>query len=181
VLLDESRVRLHDAPQHERDQHCVVELARHGHEVGNEVDRERQIGDQTRDEDLVPASQPVVSQHSCEQDNAVRDEPGKRPSVLAASPDNEPEHDEGVERKRDSECVDDPFGHDEADSSPLEARSGAPVSTQIQLSSAVSAGQGHEVESKDRRGRERLGQAKLPNQAAREESAPARIELAHAV
>jgi hypothetical protein len=146
VLLDESRVRLHDAPQHERDQHCVVELARHGHEVGNEVDRERQIGDQTRDEDLVPASQSVVSQQSCEQDNAVRGEAGKRPSVLAASPDNEPEHDEGVERKRDSECIDDPFGHDEADSSPLEARSVrarcAPVSTRIQLSSAVSAGQG---------------------------------------
>ena len=115
--MDETRVRSHDAPQHERDQHCVVKLASYGHEVGNEVDREREIGDQTRDEDLVPASQPVVSHESCKQDNAVRDEPGKRPSVLAASPDNEREHDEGVKRKRSTECVEEPFGHDEADGS----------------------------------------------------------------
>ena len=61
------------------------------------------------------ASQPVVSHESCKQDNTVRDEPGKRPSVLAASPDNEREHEEGVKRERNTERVEDPFGHDEAD------------------------------------------------------------------
>ena len=101
--MDETRVRSHHAPQHERDQHGVVKLASDGHKVGDEVDREKEIGDQTRDEDLVPASQPVVSHESCKQDNAVRDEPGKCPSVLAASPDNEREHDEGVKRKRITE------------------------------------------------------------------------------
>ena len=44
VLLDEVGVRLHHSAQTNATSDCIVKLTCDGHEVGYEVDRERQVG-----------------------------------------------------------------------------------------------------------------------------------------
>jgi hypothetical protein len=50
VLSDEVGPRADDATEHERDEHGVIELPRDGHEVGDQVERERKVRDQRGDE-----------------------------------------------------------------------------------------------------------------------------------
>ena len=58
--------------------------------VGDEVDRQRQIRDEGRDDELVPLRQALVS-HETTEDDAVEDEPGERPRVPTSGHD-EREH-----------------------------------------------------------------------------------------
>ena len=82
MLADEVWIRTDDATENERDEHGVVELPRHGHEVGDQVEGERKVRDQGADEELVSPREPPIAQEPREQHHAVGNEPGERARLL---------------------------------------------------------------------------------------------------
>ena len=71
--------------QHQRDDDRVVKLASYRNEVGNKIERHRQVADQGKDEDLSGPRDARIAQQPPKQDDAVWDETGKR-SRLGARP-----------------------------------------------------------------------------------------------
>ena len=80
----------------ESDEDGVVELTRDGDEVGYEVEGEREVGDQSRDEQLAPARDPPVGQETAEENDAVGNEPGEGSRVGAATGPEQPGDEGGV-------------------------------------------------------------------------------------
>ena len=64
----------HDRAEHECHEDGVVEVPEDGDEVGNEVERCRQVERDEPDEELVPARDPWVAEKPPEEDGALRGE-----------------------------------------------------------------------------------------------------------
>lgn len=97
--------------QHNEDEDRVVELARDGDEVRDEVKRECQVGDQPGQQELARPRDPVLSEQALEQNNAVGNEAGDRPSV-GSPPDHEQgDHEEQIKRERGDGGDQEPFRH----------------------------------------------------------------------
>src|ERR671922_54627 len=69
------------SPQDEGDEDRVVELPGDGYEVGDHVERQRQVGDQRGDERLGPPRDARVTEEASEEDGAIGDEAGERADV----------------------------------------------------------------------------------------------------
>ena len=77
-----------------RDQH-IVELTRNWDEVGNEVNRCREVGDEEEKNHLAPSRNAWVAKQAPEEDQTVWDEAGKGPRLC--SPASEIEKDDEYE------------------------------------------------------------------------------------
>ncbi len=103
-----------EAAHHEGNDQDVVELADDGNEIGHEIEGEREIRDERREQQLAAPRHAVVGHQSRDQDDAVRDEAGKGARVLAA-PDRRERNHEGKpdEHKRgERECKPQPPRHE---------------------------------------------------------------------
>ncbi len=95
--------RPEERPQDERRHQHVVQLSRHGDEVRHEVEREREIREQARKEELVPPGNAAVAKQAGGQNGAVGDEARKGPRILAAPDDDEERDERGVDQQGDAE------------------------------------------------------------------------------
>lgn len=71
-----------DGSQHDQHQDRVVQLSGDRDEVGDEIERHREVADQQREQELVPARYSSIAKEPAEEDRAVRHEAGDRASVL---------------------------------------------------------------------------------------------------
>lgn len=102
VLLDElPTAAAEDRTQDEGNENRVVELPRDGDEVGHEVERQRQVGDEPDQDQLVPPRHAAVAREPREENHAVRDEAGEGPRVLPASREEQDEDEAEVEKEAD--------------------------------------------------------------------------------
>ena len=74
-----------EAAHHEGNDQDVVELADDGNEIGHEIEGERQIRDERREQQLATSRHAVVRHQTRDEDDAVRNEAGKGARVLTAT------------------------------------------------------------------------------------------------
>lgn len=74
-----------DRAQDQGDEDRVVELARNGDEVGDEVERHGQVGDEPAQDQFVSPGKPAVARQSGEEERAVGHEACERPRFLPAA------------------------------------------------------------------------------------------------
>jgi len=79
-----------DEAQHDRDENRVVELAGNRDEVGNHVDRQRQVSEQADERKLAGASHSIVAEEASKEDQTVGDEAGKRPRFTVPACEEQP-------------------------------------------------------------------------------------------
>ena len=89
--------------QDESDEDRVVELAGDRDEVGDEVERHREVGNQRVNEQAPPPGHARVAHEPAEEDDAVGDEAGERAGILAPPAEDQRAHADGVERERNPE------------------------------------------------------------------------------
>ena len=103
MLADELHTAATEHPSKNKgDDDRIVELARHRDEVRYEIERHREVGDQGREQQLVPPTHPPIPQETREQGCAVGHEtsPGSR---VGPSAEHDQDEDEGqVQRERDA-------------------------------------------------------------------------------
>ena len=83
-------------PQRDGDDDRVVEVAGDGDEVGDEVDRHREVEDQRAEHELAAARDARVGKQATEEHEAVGDEPRERTRSLPAASERETGHEERV-------------------------------------------------------------------------------------
>ena len=95
-----------------RDQD-VIELTDNGDEIGYEVDRNRQIGDQRKQDELAAPWDPVIADQAAEQHEAVRDEARERPGLCVAAREKENGDEGEIREQRDTSSDEQPceYGH----------------------------------------------------------------------
>ena len=89
----------------EGDDYRVVELPRDGDEVGNEIERQREVADEAEEKQLARTGNARVTSEPGDEDDAVRDEGGERPRLGAPAEEDERDDERGVDdhRNRDSD------------------------------------------------------------------------------
>ena len=92
-----------EVAQTERDQNGVVELADSRQEVGNYVDRTREVDDDQYEDELPPSPDPGVAQQSLEQDHAIGDETSESARLCLAAGEVERENRERVKSDADTQ------------------------------------------------------------------------------
>jgi hypothetical protein len=99
--------------KNERDEQGVIELARHRNEVGHEVERERQVADERREQELPPSRDARITHQPRDENDAVRNEGRSCARILAPARYDE-RHDERQPHKYDkceSDQQPEPPGH----------------------------------------------------------------------
>ena len=105
--------RAEKATQDERHDEDVVELAGDRNEVGNEVERQREIADERGQEQLAPTRHSRVGDEPGDEDDAIGYESGQGASVLPSPEDQKrnnesyPDESDQAEREREPQ----PPGH----------------------------------------------------------------------
>jgi plastocyanin len=84
--------RAEEAAEHESDDEDVVELARDGNEVRNEIEGQREVADERGEEQLPATRDTLVGKQPRDEDEAVGHEPGEGASLLAAPGDQQSRH-----------------------------------------------------------------------------------------
>ena len=102
-----------DDAQRQRDDEDVVELPRDGDDVGDEVDRQRDVAEQREDHELVAAREPRVGEQPAAQDEAVGDEPRQRDRVAVAPRDDERADEERPHEDAGAGADEDPLEHED--------------------------------------------------------------------
>ena len=92
-----------ETAKHERDDDGVIELARDGNEVRNEVERKREVAGQRDEQDLLAARYPRVTEKPAAKNNAVGNEAGERAGAFAPAGDGESENENAVREDADAD------------------------------------------------------------------------------
>ncbi len=92
-----SAVPAQDGSQHDPHQDRVVQLPCDRDEVGDEIERQRQVADEQAEQQLVATRYPSIAKKPSEEDSAVRHEAGHGASVLPPPQ---------KQQQRDERCVD---------------------------------------------------------------------------
>jgi hypothetical protein len=92
-----------EAAENERDDHDVVELTGDGDEVRHEIEGEREVARQRKEQRLLAAGHARVTEQSAAEDDAVWDEAGERAGALAPAGDDEREDGGGVQEEEDAD------------------------------------------------------------------------------
>jgi hypothetical protein len=95
----------------EGDDDCIVEIAGDGYEIGDEVERHREIGDDRGEDELLAPRNAPVGEEAAEEDDEVRDDASRCSSVAVAAGDDEPDEEERVGQERSSHADQDPLPH----------------------------------------------------------------------
>ena len=90
-----------DVAQCEGDDDGVVEVARDGDEVGNEVERHQQVGDEGGKDELLAAWKAGIGEQSLEEDDAVGHECGRGACPFPAAGDDESGEEDRVQQSGD--------------------------------------------------------------------------------
>jgi Major Facilitator Superfamily len=90
-----------DVPQCERDDDGVVEVARDRDEVGDEVERHEQVGDQGGEDKLLPSGNARIGEQPLEEDDAVGHKRSRGARPLPAAGDDENGDEDRVQRSGD--------------------------------------------------------------------------------
>jgi len=93
-----------DHAKDEGDENGVVELAGHGYEVGNEVERQQQVRNEGAQEELVTKRDALVTKQPAKQNDAVRDEPRGGARVTTPSEEDERGDEDRVQQDADAEA-----------------------------------------------------------------------------
>jgi hypothetical protein len=97
-----------EAPQDERDDHDIIELAGDGDEVRHDVEGEREVAGERDEQRLLAARHAWVTEQAAAEDNAVGDEASERTGALAPTGDDEREDERGVEEEEGADSDDRP-------------------------------------------------------------------------
>jgi len=107
-----------DSSQHDQHQDRVVQLSGDGDEVGDQIERHRQVADEQAKQQLVPARYSWIAKEPREEDRAIRHEAGHCASVLPSSQQHEQPDERCVGRERSQrdekdqgQAGDTPVGH----------------------------------------------------------------------
>jgi len=110
VLPDEAGpARAQQRARDGRDEDGVVELPGDRDEVGDEVDRDGEVGDEREEEQFAAARHASIAEQPAKEDEAVGDEAGDRARVAPTSGHQQPGHECGVEGERDREGDQEPL------------------------------------------------------------------------
>jgi 2-polyprenyl-6-methoxyphenol hydroxylase-like FAD-dependent oxidoreductase len=124
--------------QHDEDEDRVVELAGDGDEVGHEIEGQRQVGDQRREQQLARAGDTLVAQQPLEENDAIGDEAGERPRVGSPAESEQREHEEQVQRQHPGGRDEEPFRHPAS----MEGRTGKDKGLQSRSAIVIGGGIG---------------------------------------
>jgi hypothetical protein len=88
-------------PQHQRDENRIVELPGHGDEVGNQVERHRQVADEGEEKEFSRARDPLIAQETANEHHAIGYEAGDGPRSLAPAAEKQEAEEARVEGYED--------------------------------------------------------------------------------
>jgi hypothetical protein len=97
-----------DRAEHGGDEDRVVEMPGDRDEVGDEVERHRDVGEHRAEQELPAARDARVAGQAPEQDDAVRDEARPRAGVATPARHDERADERGVERHQHTDDEPDP-------------------------------------------------------------------------
>lgn len=101
VLVDQlSTAAVQDEPESQGDQDRVVELTRNRDEVGDQVDRQRQVAEHQDERELAESRHAIVDEESPEEDEAIGNEARHRSCLTSTADDEQGEDDARVENEK---------------------------------------------------------------------------------
>jgi hypothetical protein len=115
-------VGTNERSQHESDHDHVIELAGDRDEVRHEVERQRQIADQTDQQELAATRHARIGKEPPQQHQAIRDEAHQRTRIGTPSRDNERRHNQRPDG-------DERAGHEQEQHQPAHSATVAPRPT----------------------------------------------------
>jgi hypothetical protein len=96
--------RPQEASEHERDDDDVIELAGNRDEIRNQVERHRQVADESKQEQLPTKRHPVVANEPSDENDAVGNESGESACIAPAAGKQEHQDEQQPRNERDAEA-----------------------------------------------------------------------------